>query len=37
VVAKDTSDQINFILKGIKEYEFFDNGNVDLTLFRSVG
>jgi len=37
LVAKGKKNQISFLLKGIKEYEFEKGGNVNLTLYRSIG
>gem|GEM_PF-5426951 len=37
MVAKGKKNQISFLLKGIKEYEFEKGGNVNLTLYRSIG
>ncbi len=37
VIAKDEEKQISFLLNGIKEYEFYPNGQVELTLYRTIG
>lgn len=37
VIARDDSKQHSFLTKGIKEYEFYEGGNVELTLYRTVG
>ncbi len=37
VIAKDESKQISFLLNGIKEYEFYNGGSVELTLYRTIG
>lgn len=37
LILKDEQRNINFILNGIKEYEAKESGDIELTLFRSVG
>ncbi len=37
LIAKDDDNQISFLLNGIKEYEFNNDGSVELTLYRTIG
>ncbi len=37
LIARDDNQQISFLLNGIKEYEFYQGGNVELTLYRTIG
>ncbi len=37
VIAKDDNKQNTFYSNGIKEYELYDGGNVELTLYRTIG
>ncbi len=35
--VKDEKDQLSVMLNGIKEYEAFENGIIELTLYRTIG
>ncbi len=37
VIAKDENKQNTFLSNGIKEYEFYEGGDVELTLYRTIG
>ncbi len=37
LIARDENSQISFMLNGIKEYEFFEGGIVELTMYRTIG